>query len=85
MQQLLTNFTGMILPSGKARTAPRHRCRKQYATLLEGKSTRPAVGRSGSSPALRALSDTPHRTAARVSPSEPERPMKWANNCCTWY
>ncbi len=84
-RQLLTRFTGMILPSGKARTAPRYRYHKQYVTLLEGKSTRPAVGHSGPSTALRALSDTPHRTAARASSSEPEWLMKWVNNCRPWY
>ncbi len=81
----MTRFTGMILPSGKARTAPRYRYRKQYATLVEGKSTRPAVGHSGPSTALRGVSDTPHRTAARASSSEPEWPMKWVNNCRPWY
>ncbi len=81
----MTRFTGMILPSGKARTAPRYRYRKQYATLLEGKSTRPAVGHSGPSTTLRALSDTLHRTAARASSSEPEWLMKWVNNCHPWY
>ena len=51
----MTHFTGMILPLGKARAAPRYVYRKQRATLLEDKSTRPTVGHSGPSPCVAGL------------------------------
>ncbi len=40
---------------------------------------------SGPSTALRALSDTPHRTATRALASRPDWTMKWVNSQFLWY